>query len=129
MTVAELISIAQEYQDEITRLRAAYVTAVEMAILACEHPVEHCLEAPGSPGFIVCRDCGYAEELWRCGPWRLQHAAYGRAPRAYEVEARKLIRAFLPQHQMEAEGRFGPERAAAEKIRNPWMKRSLVGLP
>ena len=47
----------------------------------CDHPVEEWLETPHKPqGYItyasgpirVCKLCGYAEEGWGCGFWKLE---------------------------------------------------------
>ncbi|RKZ95081.1 MAG: hypothetical protein DRQ40_04490 [Gammaproteobacteria bacterium] len=51
---------------------------------SCEHPDEEVVEgkyepcsyANATPPFRVCKLCGYAEQGWGCGYWKLGHGLY-----------------------------------------------------
>ena len=42
----------------------------------CKHPPLMIRETPQTPPFRVCMECGYAEQGWGCGYWKLDHVPY-----------------------------------------------------
>ena len=56
-----------------------------------------------SPCFRVCTVCGYAEEGWGAGYWKLQHSSAN----VTADTARRYVRKFVRQEDMRALGRYG----------------------
>lgn len=83
----------------------------------CEHPISEVREAEYESSWIstlspfrVCLKCGYAEEGWHCGYWKLHRNKYGPISDGEILgmsrkEARKHVRTFLTQGMM-SEQRF-----------------------
>ena len=73
----------------------------------CPHPVESGLKGkplPSSFGgfvflpFLVCKECGYAEELWGSGPKKLRHLE-SKVPEMENRSAREFVRRFQRQEE------------------------------
>jgi hypothetical protein len=62
------------------------------------------------PQFHVCRTCGYAEEGWGAGYWKL--TAKPTETMSHD-NAWKFVRKFIRQGNMAALGRYGSRRMAA----------------
>lgn len=82
----------EEIRKEIDSLTAPLyekITKLQEEIDKCVHPISHIVEGEYSPDdygwgsadppFRVCTICGYAEEGWGCGYWKL-------APRIYDIK-------------------------------------------
>lgn len=79
----------------------------------CKHPANEIVEGDyrsyqyldrTDPPFRVCRACGYAEEGWGCGYWKL--GKYSSVPRLSHDDAWKFILKFYSQEKLN-ELRFG----------------------
>ncbi len=69
----------------------------------CPHPLLQIVENRwGSPEFRVCRRCGYAEDGYGCGYWKLAPNEYGSIPGLDDSEARKFVLRKLNQEQINA---------------------------
>lgn len=77
----------------------------------CDHPVDDIFEVDyrdggilfsATPPFRVCRKCGYAEEGWHCGYWKLDTRE--EVPTISREKARRdYVLKFYTQEQMNEE--------------------------
>jgi len=72
---------------------------------ACKHPADQILEGPyqdgyfTQPPFRVCKLCGYAEEGWHCGYWKLRDSTeVGSVSREYAMKY--VINGIIPQSEL-----------------------------
>jgi len=81
----------------------------------CKHPKELTLEGKYVDSHFggvlfrpcrVCKLCGYGEEGWGAGYWKLSKS-YDDIPEVSHDEAWKYVRTFVSQDQMEKLGRYG----------------------
>lgn len=82
----------------------------------CKHPKRNVVETRfeetsypcvASPPFRVCRECGYAEEGWGCGYWKLCPGEHD-IPTVGRGTARTfVVGRILTQQAMAGLGRFG----------------------
>ena len=76
----------------------------------CPHPFEAVREGSYSasysttPPMRVCTDCGYAEEGWGCGYWKLDvdWTLHNAIPKLEREEAFKFVRKFWTQDALSA---------------------------
>jgi hypothetical protein len=75
----------------------------------CKHPVSEILEgryepestyAYAKPEFRVCKLCGYAEEGWGSGFWKLARGIYDGIPQLSRDEAFKYVLKFHTQDDL-----------------------------
>lgn len=90
---AKLSALQQERKEIIAEIQAQ-----------CQHPIDALIEGQyqstyysTTPPFRVCKLCGYAEEGWYCGYWKLQGNDIPQLPN--EV-AHKLVLKFYTQEKM-----------------------------
>lgn len=89
--------------------------------LTCLHPFESIVESESvedkwghyhTPPFLVCKDCGYAEEDWHCGPWKLTRYSKcrnKRVPTINREEAWKYVRGSIKNQTLLSKVRFDKE--------------------
>jgi len=132
--VPEWVTTSIPLWEELARIRELEAKLKELAsqkeaaVLAlqerCKHPRELAIDGVSVPShfggmlfrpFRVCRLCGYAEEGWGAGYWKLSKepgspATNSTIPELSHDEAWKHVRTFVTQDQMALLGRYG-ERA------------------
>lgn len=92
--------------DEAERARDEYVKEVQST---CPHPEESIREGDMDqrfgatvPPFRVCVECGYAEQDWHIGYWKLAPQTYSGIPRLSPDEAQKYVARFFTQEDIVA---------------------------
>lgn len=102
MNVREQIAAIDAEIQDLREVREAIILKAQNE---CPHPKEEILEGEGSPPFHVCKLCGYAEEGWYCGYWKLECR---NAPRLSHREAFKYVLRFINNSKL-ADLRFSRE--------------------
>ena len=118
-----------ELQAEIDCLTRERNGTIEQLQAECDHPLAEVREIDYVPSkygstilpYRLCLRCGYAEEGWGCGYWRLCNSKIalekGDPPGMKREESRKYIRTFLSQRQM-SEMRFQEEEYGEQRHAN-----------
>jgi hypothetical protein len=106
--------------QQAKQLRAEAEQLMLASIEACDHPrealvrgdsVAYVMGSAFSP-FLVCRRCGYAEEGWGAGTWRIKANEWDSdIPRLDRDQAWRLVRCWVTQNDMERLGRYGAHRS------------------
>lgn len=119
MTPAEIYR-----EQERRRLveRGADIAALLVAQTDCSHPIEHQREAGyyhsefgrSQPPFAVCLNCGYSEEGWGAGYWKLSRKGRMRVELP-QVSREELLKSALPRlntQEAQHEARYGYKKQA-----------------
>lgn len=81
----------------------------------CDHPQKEIVEGEYRsdtwghhhiPPFRVCKLCGYAEEGWHCGYWKLASRVYEGVPLLSWDEARKFVKGPIHSQSVTCETRY-----------------------
>ena len=95
----------KQYDRILSKARAADARRLEAQVLmqhSCDHP--NVVEANESPPFAVCTLCGYAEQGWHCGYWKLAHR---RLRRVTALTARETVIGRIWTQRELSEERYG----------------------
>lgn len=118
MTIDQSLKEIRRIEQRETAQEKRKASLIAKVQRLCRHPVSMLIEAPYSSSefsserpFRVCRRCGYAEEGWGAGYWRLGRGVYSGVPELSRNEAQRLVRTFVSQDDMELYGRYGRARA------------------
>jgi hypothetical protein len=117
----EELSRIKELEAELKKLTAQKEAAILALQNQCKHPKELSLDGDSVDSHFggvlfrpmrVCRLCGYAEEGWGAGYWKLSKesgypATGATIPSLSHDEAWKHVRTFVTQDQMTHLGRYG----------------------
>jgi hypothetical protein len=104
-----------EAEAEVKVAREKLRLARRKAQKSCEHPPEEIVEgayAPDSyghyhtPPYRVCKLCGYAEEGWHCGYWKLGNGVYSGIPSLSRKEAWKFVKGPIHSQEVLSEIRY-----------------------
>lgn len=112
--IAELKSQRAQLNNKVEQLETKLMTK-------CPHLIEALREAKAvssswsaTPPMRVCTDCGYAEEGWHCGYWKLDTDYGVEIPKLSRDAAFKFVRKFWTQNAM-AELRY-PNRQTSNDL-------------
>ena len=117
----EELSRIKDLEAELKKLAAQKEAAVLALQERCKHPKELALDGDYVDSHFggvlfrpmrVCRLCGYGEEGWGAGYWKLSKeighpASDATIPSVSHDEAWKHVRTFVTQSQMTHLGRYG----------------------
>jgi len=105
----------KDLEAQIKTLTSRKDDAIKKLQEQCKHPKELTLEGKYVDSHFggvlfrpcrVCKLCGYGEEGWGAGYWKLSNS-YGNVPEVSHDEAWKHVRTFISQDQMMELGRYG----------------------
>lgn len=116
-TIDELKKTIAHHKEQVAFHSALQRHAIQELQSLCTHPLESVVEGEyesdplggcwHSAPFRVCRACGYAEQGWGAGFWKLSNN-YSGVPMLQREEARKLIVGpIVTQEMMGTLGRYG----------------------
>lgn len=106
----KLKKLITNLKEESAQLNAKIDKLNDKLMTKCPHPIESLREGEyekagnwgsATPPMRVCTDCGYAEEGWGCGYWKLDTDYNVAVPKLSRDEAFKHVRKFLPQYKMD----------------------------
>ena len=98
-------------EGQMDRLEKRYIMLTARLIKHCKHPAHKVVEGRHTEmhrPFRVCQDCGYAEEGWGAGYWKLprSHVIVAEVPRSVAL---KFVSEFVSQESMGGLGRYGED--------------------
>lgn len=89
-------------EQSLARIRQEIEELTKKLFDSCSHPHEATVEGDYTEWFRpfrVCRICGYAEQGWNVGYWKL-NAPYGTVPTLSREEAWKFVRKHFSQDEL-----------------------------
>lgn len=114
-------ALRKRYDKSVARAQAASV-AVKVALAelqtACAHPLSEVVEGEyrpdpwgnnSTPPFRVCKLCGYAEEGWHCGYWKLGRGVYNGIQSMSRTEAFEYVLGCIVDQEELSRRRFATE--------------------
>jgi len=110
--IDECIAEINNLRHEVSNCESRIADRTKELQSRCQHRVNEVVEGDykaydysTDPPFRVCTVCGYAEQGWGCGYWKLNYGSR-EIPTIPRSEAQKYIRKFFTQDQMN-ELRYG----------------------
>ena len=104
--VREILREVWDLEGIILKAQADLKGRVKRMQELCTHPREFLVDAKYESGefstqrpFRVCRECGYAEEGWGSGYWKLHPNLRDEIPELSRQIAYKLVRTFVDQEE------------------------------
>lgn len=104
-----------EAEAEVEAARGKLKLARRTAQKGCEHPQEEIVEGEyvsdswghnHTPPFRVCKLCGYAEEGWHCGYWKLGAGVYSGVKKLPRQKAREFVKGPIHAQEVLCEIRY-----------------------
>lgn len=114
VTILSQAEEIRKLEEEIDKLKSRKETMVKLMQDNCKHPEESLLESKSIPSSFggtlfrplrVCRLCGYAEEGWGAGYWKISNT-YSELPVVSREVAWRFVRKFVSQEEMMRLGRY-----------------------
>lgn len=101
-----MMSSIEKLDKQIEALKAKRKKQLQKTHTTCKHPIDEVVDGKyrdgyfgATPPFRVCKLCGYAEEGWNCGYWKLHKNKYD-IPQLDHDDAWKYVKEFHSQDDM-----------------------------